>query len=43
MASLKNQIAIITGGARGIGEGVCRVFCKEGAKVFLMKDKIPLT
>ncbi|MDA9357034.1 3-oxoacyl-ACP reductase FabG [Flavobacteriaceae bacterium] len=35
MASLKNQIAIITGGARGIGEGVCRVFCKEGAKVFL--------
>ena len=35
MARLKKQIAIITGGARGIGEGICRVFCNEGAKVYL--------
>ena len=35
MFSLKNQIVIITGGARGIGEGVCEVFCKAGATVAL--------
>lgn len=32
---LEGQIAIITGGARGIGAGVCEVFCKEGATVAL--------
>lgn len=35
MKRLEGQIAIITGGARGIGEGVCRVFCEEGATVAL--------
>ena len=35
MKRLEGQIAIITGGARGIGEGICEVFCKEGATVFL--------
>lgn len=32
---LKNQVAIITGGARGIGEGICKIFCEEGAHVYL--------
>ena len=31
----EGQIVIITGGARGIGEGVCEVFCNEGATVAL--------
>ena len=35
MYSLKGQIAIITGGARGIGKGICKVFCKAGATVVL--------
>ncbi len=33
MFNLDGQVAIITGGARGIGEGVCRVFCQAGATV----------
>ena len=33
MKKLEGQLAIITGGARGIGEGVCEVFCREGATV----------
>ena len=35
MRSLDGQLAIVTGGSRGIGEGVCEVFCKEGATVAL--------
>lgn len=35
MRSLDGQLAIVTGGARGIGEGVCEVFCKHGATVAL--------
>ena len=35
MRSLDGQLAIVTGGARGIGEGVCEVFCKQGATVAL--------
>jgi NAD(P)-dependent dehydrogenase (short-subunit alcohol dehydrogenase family) len=30
---LENQIAIVTGGSRGIGEGIVRRFVEEGAKV----------
>ncbi|MDF1864503.1 MAG: 3-oxoacyl-ACP reductase FabG [Saprospiraceae bacterium] len=33
MINLNGQLAIITGGARGIGEGICKVFCNAGAKV----------
>ncbi len=33
MKRLEGQVAIITGGARGIGLGICEVFCKHGATV----------
>lgn len=35
MKKLEGQVVIITGGARGIGEGICKIFCKEGATVAL--------
>ena len=35
MKRLEGQVVIVTGGARGIGEGICEVFCKEGAIVAL--------
>lgn len=35
MFRLDGQTAIITGGARGIGAGICRVFCQAGATVAL--------
>lgn len=33
--NLEGQLAIITGGAKGIGAGICKVFCDVGATVAL--------
>ena len=30
---LENQVAVVTGGTRGIGEGIVRRFVQEGAQV----------
>ncbi|MCL4153641.1 UNVERIFIED_CONTAM: hypothetical protein GTU68_027117 [Idotea baltica] len=35
MNRLEGQVAIITGGAKGIGKGVCDIFCQHGATVVL--------
>ncbi len=32
---LKGKVAVVTGGASGIGEGIVRKFCSEGASVIL--------
>jgi NAD(P)-dependent dehydrogenase (short-subunit alcohol dehydrogenase family) len=38
--SLVNKIAIVTGGARGIGRGIVLALAKEGAKVIQYTSKI---
>lgn len=35
MKRMDGQVVIVTGGAQGIGAGICKVFCDEGAIVFL--------
>lgn len=35
-ASLKNKSVIVTGGSKGIGKGIARVFARHGAKVLVV-------
>jgi NAD(P)-dependent dehydrogenase (short-subunit alcohol dehydrogenase family) len=37
---LKNKVAIVTGGASGIGEAISVLFAKQGAKVYIMDSNI---
>jgi 3-oxoacyl-[acyl-carrier protein] reductase len=39
---LKNKVAIVTGGAGGIGESICRILAARGAKVVVIHLKFEL-
>ncbi len=41
MMKLKNKIAIVTGGSRGIGAAICRGYAKEGAIVIIVNKNHP--
>ena len=38
---LKNKVAIVTGGARGIGAAISRAYVQEGARTLIEGDFAP--
>ncbi len=40
MFNLKNKVAIVTGGASGIGEAISVLFAKQGAKVYIVDSNV---
>ena len=36
---IKDKVTVVTGGAAGIGEGLCRRFAKEGARAVVVVDR----
>lgn len=34
--SLKNKVAVVTGGGKGIGESICKIFAQQGAIVHIL-------
>ena len=37
----QDRVVVVTGGAKGIGEGCCRVFCREGGRVAILDRDLP--
>jgi 3-oxoacyl-[acyl-carrier protein] reductase len=42
MMKLEDKVAIVTGGAQGIGEAICHAYAREGAKVAVVDRKSDL-
>ena len=37
---LANEVAIVTGSSKGIGEGIARAFSKEGANIVVVSRTV---